>query len=37
MACNQGYITNIEHSNTKYKTNWIFSNTINEIIWVLNV
>ena len=37
MACNQYYPTNFEISNTKYKTNEIFSNSINAIILVVHV
>ena len=37
MACNQCYPTDFKNSNTKYKTNGIFPNSINEIIWALHV
>ena len=37
MACNQCYRTDFKYSNTKYKTNGIFPNSINEIIWTLHV
>ena len=37
MACNQCYPTDFKNNNTKYKTNWIFPNSINEIIWALHV
>ena len=37
MACNQYYPTDSKNSNTKYKTNVIFPNSINEIVWALHV
>ena len=37
MACNQCYPTDFKNSNTKYKTNGIFPNSINEIIWAKHV
>ena len=37
MACNQCYPTDFKNSNTKYKTNGISPNSINEIIWALHV
>ena len=37
MACNQCYPTDFKNSNTKYKTNGVFPNSINEIIWDLHV
>ena len=37
MACNECYPTDFKNSKTKYKTNGIFPNSINEIIWALHV
>ena len=37
MDCIQCYPTNFENSNTKYKTNGLFSNSIYEIILALRV
>ena len=37
MAYNQCYPTDFKNSNTKYKTDGIFPNSINVIIWALHV